>query len=240
MPKRRLTGLSLIAASVLITAPAFAGSAVTEGTPAPAAKKSFSLSAQMTDRPQLSRTEIDSGAIAPIKQPASPAISYLGQSQAAQFRPPAARTTAATPPSGPPVDAAHASLLERNVDWSGWVSKEADRWYYMLRTFENGLNAQFVTERAALFQFTCYDDGRISNVMLRQSSGNVIYDHLQMLALMQTAPLLQFPAGTKRHSITLILGWESHIKQAGEDDYTPGSFGKNFPMEKVREWVKKK
>jgi hypothetical protein len=77
-------------------------------------------------------------------------------------------------------------------------------------------------------------------VILRQSSGNVIYDHLQMLALVQTAPLPQFPAGTKRHSITLILGWESHIKQPGEEDYTPGSFGKNFPLEKVREWVTRK
>ena len=227
-----------------MTAPGtFAGTTAPDAS-ATAAQKKFQLSAQMSDRPQLSRTEVDAGAIGGVpslsKPPAAAAISYLGQSQPPRFTTPPPRAAATTPPRNQPIDAAHASLIEKNVDWSGWVSREADRWYYLLRTYENGLNAQFVTERAALFEFTCYDDGRMSNVVLRQSSGNVIYDHLQMLALMQTAPLQQFPAGSKCQSITLILGWESHIKQPGEEDYVPGSFGKNFPTEKVREWVKRK
>jgi hypothetical protein len=213
--------------------------ATTDASPQP---KPFQLSAQVNQRPQLSRSDVDAATVnksAPVIQPPSQ-ISYMGQPANSTFKGQAQQAAAAQPPDAQDaVDASRAALIEKNVDWGGWVSKLADRWYYLLRVYEDGLGAQFVTARPALFQFTCYDDGRIANVLLRQSSGNAIYDHLQMIALMQTAPLPSFPQGTKRHSITLIQGWESHIKQPGEQDYVPGSFGKNFPMEHVREWVKK-
>src|SRR5579871_4093485 len=157
MQDKRLTGLSLLVASVFLTGTAaLAGPSATDAS-ATSAQKRFELSAQMSQRPSLSRNEVDAGAVNPLsapgaKPPAAAAISYLGQTQPARFSTPPPKVAAASPPCNQPADAAHASLIERNVDWSSWVSKEADRWYYVLRTYENGLNAQFVTERAALFE----------------------------------------------------------------------------------------
>lgn len=129
-------------------------------------------------------------------------------------------------------------LDEYNVDWSGWISAVSSRWFYNLRVMESGANIRFVTDRPALIQFTCYADGRLSNIALRQSSGVDVYDRLQMLALSQVAPLPPFPAGTQCRSITLVQGWESHIKRPGESGFDPVRFGRGFPMEKVRQWVR--
>ena len=126
---------------------------------------------------------------------------------------------------------------EYNVDWAGWISRFADRWFFVLKQCEMSQNAHFVTVRPALFQFTCYNNGTVANVVLKQSSGNVAYDRLQVIALMQAMPAPPFPAGTHRQTITLVQGWESHVRQAGESDFIPGSFGRGFPMEKVKEWV---
>ena len=160
-----------------------------------------------------------------------PTLSYAPMSRGI----PAFNNESASPQSTSDSDP-RSFLKEKNVDWSGWVSQLADRWYYVLRSHEESAGVQFITQRAALFEFTCYADGRIGNLTLKQSSGNEIYDHMQVVALMQTAPLPPFPAGTKRTSITLLQGWESHIKRTGEQDYIPGSFGRNFPSERVREW----
>ena len=131
-----------------------------------------------------------------------------------------------------------ALLKEYNVNWSGWISVLADRWYFVLTQYENGIGARFVTERPALIEFTCHEDGSISDIYLKQTSGVPVYDRLQMIALSQVAPLPAFPQGTKRRQITLVQGWESHERKQGESDFKPGSFGKSFPMEKVSEWVK--
>jgi len=237
MRKRVLTTLISIAATVAVTRPAYCAPTADAGS-----NQQFSLSAQMTQRPQLSRSDVDSAT--PVKmapaQPPGSALSYANFPKPTAFAK-SPKTPADSPASSAgqsPVDSAQAALLEKNVDWSGWVAQLADRWYYILHQYENGADLQFITQRAALFEFTCYPNGQIGGLTLKQSSGNTIYDHLQMVALMQATPLPPFPAGTKRTSITLLQGWESHVKEPGESDYIPGSFGKNFPMEKVREWVK--
>ncbi|HEY9759806.1 MAG TPA: TonB C-terminal domain-containing protein [Oculatellaceae cyanobacterium] len=128
--------------------------------------------------------------------------------------------------------------VEYNVDWASWLSKVADRWFFILDQYERQSGTHYVTRQPALFRFTCYNNGQIANVMMKQSSGNDIYDRMQMVALMQSMPVPPFPAGTRRQTITLVQGWESHVRQAGESDYVPGSFGRGFPMEKVTQWVK--
>jgi hypothetical protein len=154
----------------------------------------------------------------------------------------APQTAMAAPPVNPvakrPPDDDRSYLQEYNVDWRGWIAGFADRWYYLLHVHEEEFDSEFVTVRPALFQFTCYSNGQIGNVSLKQSSGNPVYDQLQMVALVQAAPLPHFPAGTQRTHITLVQGWESHLKQPGESGYVPGSFGGGFPMEKVNKWVK--
>ncbi len=127
---------------------------------------------------------------------------------------------------------------EYNVDWASWLAKVADRWFFILDQYERQTRTHYVTQQPALFRFTCYNNGQIANVTMKQSSGNVAYDRLQMVALMQSMPVPPFPMGTQRQSITLVQGWESHVRQAGESDYIPGSFGRGFPMEKVTQWYK--
>lgn len=206
---------------------------------------SFKLSAEVTCQPQLSRSELD-GAMASFSSPPqerAPAAPPQAPPTRQPTLPAAPRTATkvasveATANRGLQDEFKRIKLQETNVDWSGWISNLADKWYYVLRMQEEATGLQFVTVRPALLQFTCFADGRVDNIALCQSSGNPIYDHLQMLALMQTAPLPPFPAGTQRTAITLVQGWESHVKEPGMNDYVPGSFGRNFPTEKVREWV---
>jgi TonB C terminal len=134
--------------------------------------------------------------------------------------------------------AADVRKVEYNVDWASWLAKVADRWFFILDQYERSTQQHYVTLRPALFRFTCYNTGQIANITLKQSSGNPTYDRLQMVALIQSMPVPQFPVGTRRQTITLVQGWESHVRQTGESDYVPGSFGRGFPMEKVTEWVK--
>lgn len=133
--------------------------------------------------------------------------------------------------------AADVRKVEYNVDWASWLAKVADRWFFILDQYEKSTGQHYVTLRPALFKFTCYNTGQIANIAMKQSSGNVTYDRLQMVALIQSMPVPQFPAGTRRQTITLVQGWESHVRQAGESDYIPGSFGRGFPVEKVTQWV---
>jgi hypothetical protein len=134
--------------------------------------------------------------------------------------------------------AADVRKLEYNVDWATWLAKVADRWFFVLDQYERSTHTHYVTQQPALFRFTCYNTGQIANISMKQSSGNVVYDRLQMVALIQSMPVPPFPMGTRRQTITLVQGWESHVRQTGESDYIPGSFGKGFPMEKVTQWVK--
>ena len=192
----------------------------------------YKLKAMTTNQSRLSRSEVDSsalGALAPKQAP--PQMAFAASAQE--------NPVPAIPADNPDViDKSY--LQEYAVDWSGWIARLADRWYYVLRMNEEVVGDQFITARPALIQFTCYSNGQIGNMILKQTSGNTAYDRLQMIALMQAAPLPAFPQGTHRTSITLVQGWESHIKQAGEQDFVPGSFGKGFPMEKVKQWIKAK
>jgi hypothetical protein len=179
--------------------------------------------------PLLSRQDID---------PQSMGMGSLGPVRIEKRAPlPAPAPTIATTAGVPRKDDTPGGFMqEYNVDWSHWVSAHADRWYYMLKTAETMLGLQFVTARPAMIQYTCYADGTIGNVILKQSSGVPAYDRLQLETLLATQPLQPFPAGTHRDSITLCQGWESHPKQPGEADFQPGSFGKDFPAERVRQW----
>ncbi len=130
-----------------------------------------------------------------------------------------------------------ASIAEYGVDWSRWISQLADHWFYNLKTMEETAGLQFNTSRSCLLQFTCYPNGAITDVTLKQSSGAAIYDRLQAQALLLCQPIAPFPAGTRRISLTLVQGWQSHPRQRGEQDFQPGSFGQGFPMEIVKKWV---
>lgn len=203
----------------------------------------FQLSALYMAAPSLTRAEIDPKAMISGPQPA-PAAAPTG----------ATTTTAALPPLAPPIAARKEApvvtqapkeaaeevdrgyLTEYNVDWSRWISAQADRWYYTLKFSEEMLGLHFVTVRPAMIQYTCYADGSIRNVILKQSSGVPAYDRLQMETLMASLPAPPFPQGTQRRAITLCQGWESHPRQPGESDFIPGSFGHNFPKERVQQW----
>ena len=228
MRKHLKWGPKMIARSFLVLMIASA-SIVSTQTVASAddAQPRFQLRAQVSDKFKMSRAELDSSA-----------LDALTPSKAQKM-------ALATPPTNPlpvpkkdsePVDNSY--LQEFSVDWSSWVAGLADRWFYVLRAYEDSNGMQFVTSGPALIQFTCYSNGQIGNVSIKQSSGNAVYDQLQMVALMQATPLAPFPKGTKRTSITLLQGWESHLKQPGDHDFIPGSFGQGFPMEKVKQWIK--
>lgn len=238
MLRKALPAIASVFATLAIThISAFASTSMEAPT------RPFELTARMSNMPQLSRSEIEPVASKRVSpsSPSASAISYAVplpsiKSIAAPVNAAGTTLNASVQQTTEP-ETAGPTLNERNVDWSPWVSKLADRWYYVLRHYEELAHVQFLTQRAALIEFTCYSNGQLGNITLKQSSGNAVYDRLQVIALMQTAPLLPFPPGTNRSSITLLQGWESHLQRPGEGTYTPGSFGKNFPTEKVREWV---
>ncbi len=134
-------------------------------------------------------------------------------------------------------DRPNSYLEEYNVNWSPWMQDLASRWHKVLRDSEELLGLQFHTLRPALIQFTCYADGHIGNVFLIQSSGIPVYDRMQILSLMEVAPLYPFPRGTQKQSVTLIQGWESHTRRPGEGDFNSRAFAARFPQEKVSRWV---
>ncbi len=134
-------------------------------------------------------------------------------------------------------DRPNSYLDEYQVNWSPWVNDLATRWHGCLKATEVSLGMQFQSPRAALIQFTCYADGRIDNIVLKQSSGIPVYDRLQILTLLHSEPLAPFPQGTAKHSVTLIQGWESHVKQPGEQEFQPWNFASRYPQEKVSKWV---
>lgn len=128
-------------------------------------------------------------------------------------------------------------LQEYQVDWAPWVANLATRWYQNLRGTEELFGLCFQTPKPALIQFTCYADGHIGNVILKQSSGVIAYDKIQIVSLAHVQPLPPFPRGTQRKSITLLQGWESHCKKPGEEDFQPWNFATKYPREKVTRWT---
>lgn len=186
----------------------------------------FQLSVQKTERPQLSRSDLDlegQGASASMPAHISLAQQPLNAGVSAMEAQPAPAQT-------------QQQMREYDVDWSKWIGAFADRWYFALRRMEEASGMQFYTVRPAQIHFTCLANGQIGNVYLKQSSGVPAYDRLQMIALSQVA-VPPFPRGTRHTSVTLVQGWESHQRRPGESDYVPGSFGRGFPKENVREWA---
>ncbi len=237
-----LTVVGLVSASALVPIGAKADCMLSEDSP-------HLLRVQISKQDSLSRSELDQNQLslaspqpapvpsltASLSQTSNPGSNLQNQTA---FLNQAASSAALNARAAESDLASDVRLREYNVDWASWIAKLADRWYFVLRSFEQAGGMQFVTQGPALFQFTCYENGTIGNIIMKQSSGNPIYDRLQVLALMQAMPIPPFPNGTHRQTITLVQGWESHLRQAGETEYIPGSFGKGFPMEKVREWVR--
>jgi hypothetical protein len=188
----------------------------------------FELSARMVASMPLTRADVDPGAVKLGSLGVPSPVTLPENGSGACSQPGTARTGLGEVDPG--------SIKEYSIDWSRWMSVLADRWWYVLKGTEHQLGLRFVTARPAMIQFTCYADGSIGNIVLRQSSGIPIYDRLQMETLMASMPAPPFPAGTKRESITLCQGWESHAKRPGEEDFQPGSFGREFPKERVRQW----
>jgi len=184
-------------------------------------------SPQGVERPQLSRDDV---AIAPPE--AMPPLQRfdLGAEQANQL-PPQQRIPEA------PKEQPASSMIEYGVDWSRWVSQLADHWFYNLKALEDQSGLQFHTVRPCLLKFTCYPNGQIAEITLKQTSGVPLYDQLQAQALLSCQPIHPFPQGTQRTSFTLVQGWESHPRKLGERDYKPGSFGRGFPIEVVKQWM---
>jgi hypothetical protein len=125
------------------------------------------------------------------------------------------------------------SKAETGVDWSAWAAALADRWYTNLKNLEFTSKKKWSTVRPAQIQFTCHRDGHIGGILLHQSCGDKAYDTMQIEALKRCQPLAPFPEGSRRMVYRLIQGWEAHPRKAGESDYKPGSYGKNFPVERV-------
>jgi hypothetical protein len=247
------TSLISFAAAALLASPLPAKSSEGQALAPEQASQNptFSLSAMVNARAQLSRKEVDPAAMnfgpttaqidrsvsAMSMPPSAPQPAPQMFDQAARLAALAAQTRLATlQGQASQDDTPGAFLKEYNVDWSRWVSLMADRWFYVLRNTEYQLGVQFQTPRPALIQFTCYADGTIGNIILKQSSGVTAYDRLQVASLLQAVPTPPFPPGTHRTSITLVQGWESHPRQPGEHDFQPGSFGRDFPLERVRKW----
>lgn len=225
---------------------------------------SFSLQASMTERPRLSREEVNPAAVGSVQStiaqspfggasvlPVDPTIALSTlpvQAAVAPAMPPASRpalksSTATTVHKNPAAPAqlntqAKAGAKDDlySVDWSQWVTQLADRWFFNLKRLETMTGRDFHSPRAAQIRFTCYPDGTIGNISLEQSSGVPAYDQLQIQALVQTMPVPPFPHGTLRKSVTLVQGWEAHPRRPGESDFQPGSFGQGFPQEKVNRW----
>ncbi len=178
---------------------------------------------QNEERPQLSREDV--ALIPPQSQPPLSRFD-LGAGEGVNLAPPQ-RAQQEEPQS---------SLNEYGVDWSRWVGELNDRWYLNLKNLEDQSGYQFHTVRPALIKFTCYPNGQIGDISLKQSSGVDLYDRMQVEALLQVTPLPPFPRGTQRTSFTLMQGWESHPRKRGEQDYRPGGFARGIPMEIVRQW----
>lgn len=210
----------------------------------------FKLNAQVTDAPHLSREAGDLmlSHLAPAAQSPNVSQATLPVSQAAfnalmpQHSSSAVGGFTAKPSLNAAISAQQAPspsyLTEYNVDWSTWISQMAARWHQNLRYLEDSSNVGFHTVRPALIEFTCSNTGAVGNISLKQSSGVFAYDQLQMLALSQVTPLPPFPRGTRCATITLLQGWESHAKKPGDTGFDPRAFGKGFPMEKVKQWVR--
>jgi len=143
-------------------------------------------------------------------------------------------TSTAAPQSGAADRSAGKGLDGSAVDWSQWGNELADRWYKNLIELERKSGKGFNTLRPAKIRFTCYPDGSIKNITVYRSCGIPEYDRMQIEALKKTQPLLGFPGGTKRKKITMLQGWESRKKKAGEKDFELGSYGKKMPVERVR------
>lgn len=186
----------------------------------------FAISAIKEDRaPKAPNRQVAFQCPSPMPMQAVPPEPFQ-QRKAARLQDDASRT------------AANSNHLEDySVNWSPWMATLANRWFGNLQYAEHASGFRFHTLRPALIQFTCYADGQIGNVVLKQSSGIPYYDRLQMATLMASSPLPPFPPGTERRSLTLVQGWESHRKEAGEREFEPTEFAARFPQEKVSRWV---
>lgn len=196
--------------------------------------QTFSLSAVHQETVGLSKEDANPVTVGMVPASLNPGISQTNAMAATQ---PLQRPRAETlPGQALEEDRPNSYIEEYQVDWAPWVAKLATRWHRNLRLTEELFGLQFQTPQPALIQFTCYADGHIGNLILKQSSGIVAYDKIQIAALAHTQPLPAFPKGTQRRSVTLVQGWESHCKRPGEEEFVPWNFATKYPKEIVSRW----
>lgn len=214
----------------------------------------FELNAQIDERPQLSRDEltapgIDNGAplstgISQDAMPGALPMPEIAPEPNMSF--PLNATTQDTPPheSTPfPLSASNqaentqVAMAEYGVDWSAWISRLADLWFFNLKKLTDKSAYEFHISTPARIRFTCWPNGRITDISVKRSSGVPLYDQLQIEALQRTKSP-PFPAGTQKTSNTLVLGWDSHPRQSRrEQTFTPGSFDPGVTLEKIKQWI---
>ncbi len=233
----------VIIALMLSTMGAFAQESVLRTAPS-----AFSLSAVKEDRNQTktafqcpSPLPMQTVPPEPLFQRPSPQASHVNNAAPPVFRGPATPVAPSSPQNLPPQQTTGSQktggIEDYSVNWSPWMGVLAHRWFGNLQYAEDASGLRFHTLRPALIQFTCYADGHIGNIVLKQSSGIAYYDRLQVATLLAAVPLPPFPPGSERKSLTLVQGWESHRKEPGDREFEPAAFASRFPQEKVSRWV---
>ncbi|MBI2809605.1 MAG: hypothetical protein HYX67_02065 [Candidatus Melainabacteria bacterium] len=93
----------------------------------------YKLKAMTSNQSRLSRSEVDSsalGALAPKQAPPQMALAAATQ-----------ETSVPAIPADNPDVIDKSYMQEYAVDWSGWIARLADRWYYVLRMRSQALKS---------------------------------------------------------------------------------------------------
>jgi hypothetical protein len=242
MVDNKLLKVALSAALIILVLPtAGLGQELSLAEPA---KPTFNLNARIDDNAQLSREDLSlPGSQSPARD--QPFTGSPGEGSEALPMPDMnagpSRVQTNFPLNAQQEDVVNSQpdnlMTEYGVDWSAWISKLTDRWFFVLKRMEDHSGLIFHTQGPAQIQFTAYPNGQLGGISLKKTSGVEMYDRMQVESLIRSTPAPPFPQGTKRTSFSLVLGWESHPRKPGEQDFVPGSFGRGFPMERVKEWV---
>jgi hypothetical protein len=197
----------------------------------------FELNAQIDERPRLSTEDLQ-----PSAGESSPGLSTgISHEEMPGALPlpelPETAGTAFGLTASQQAEAPQIAMAEYGVDWSSWISRLADLWFFNLRKATDRSEYEFHISTPTRVEFTCWPNGHITGISIKRSSGVPLYDQLQVEALKRTK-CPPFPAGTQKTSYTLVLGWDSHPRQSPrEQTFTPGSFDPGVTLEKIKQWI---
>jgi hypothetical protein len=195
----------------------------------------FELNARIDERPQLTREDL-----APQDNSSMSLSGHANQNMSELLPMPDVTPDTRMPfplQAETEQPAAQMAMAEYGVDWSAWISRLADLWFFNLKKLTDRSEYEFHITTPTRLEFTCWPNGRITDISIKRSSGVPLYDQLQIEALKHTKSPA-FPAGTQKPSKTLVLGWDSHPrKAANEQTYRPGSFDPGVSLEKIKQWI---